>query len=76
MYQFYAASKLSASVQYRIIFKICTVIYRAFSCMQPSYLHWLFTPVKLHVQLRSSISDFLVVPNIATKACSVAASTL
>ena len=67
-------------VWYRIIFKICTITYQALSCKQPSYLHFLLTPVRKLVQLQSSSSDLLFVPkvyaSIGTREFVVGAPTL
>ena len=52
-------------VQYRIIFKICTMTYLALSSKQPAYLHSLLTPAR---QLRSSNSNLLFVPSVKTNA--------
>ena len=47
-------SKVSAllPVRYRIMSKICTITYQVPSCKQPSYLHYLITPLRKPVQLR------------------------
>ena len=65
---------------YHIILKICIITYQALSCEQPSYLHCLLTPIRKHVQLRSSSSDLLFVhkvkTNIMLRAFAVGAPTL
>ena len=53
-------------VRCRIILKICTITYQALSCQQPSHLHYLLTPVRKPVQLRSAISDKFFVPKVNT----------
>ena len=67
-------------VQYRILFKMCTITYQALSSKQPSYLHTLLTPIRKPIQLRSSTSDLLFVPkinaNMGTRAFAVGAPTL
>ena len=67
-------------VQYRIMFKMCTITYQALSSKQPSYLHTLLTPIRKPIQLRSSTSDLLFVPkvntNMGTRAFAVGAPTL
>ena len=67
-------------VQYRIMFKMCTITYQALSSKQPSYLHTLLTPIRKSIQLRSSTSDLLFVPkvntNMGTRAFAVGAPTL
>ena len=67
-------------VQYRIMFKMCTITYQALSSKQPSYLHTLLTPIRKPIQLRSSTSDLLLVPkvntNMGTRAFAVGAPTL
>ena len=69
-------------VRYRIIFKICTIIYQALSTKQPAYLHSMLTPARARHprQLRLSGSVLLSVPRVKTNACtrafSVAAPTL
>ena len=67
-------------VQYRIMFKMCTITYLALSSKQPSYLHTLLTPIRKPIQLRSSTSDLLFVPkvntNMGTRAFAVGAPTL
>ena len=65
-------------VQYRIIFKICTITYQALLSKQPAYLHSLLTPARQPRQLRSSNSNLLFVPsvktNVGTRAFSVSVS--
>ena len=67
-------------VQYRIMFKMCTITYQALSSKQPSCLHTLLTPISKPIQLRSSTSDLLFVPkvntNMGTRAFAVGAPTL
>ena len=67
-------------VQYRIMFKMCTISYQALYSKQPSYLHTLLTPIRKPIQLRSSTSDLLFVPkvntNMGTRAFAVGAPTL
>ena len=59
---------------------MCTITYQALSSKQPSYLHTLLTPIRKHIQLRSSTSDLLFVPkvntNMGTRAFAVGAPTL
>ena len=50
-------------VRHRIIFKFCSITR---SCMQPSYIHSLLTPVRKPVQLQSSSSDLVFVPKVST----------
>ena len=53
-------------VQYRIIFKICTITYEVLSSKQPAYLNSLLTPARQPRQLQSSNSDLLFVPSVKT----------
>ena len=67
-------------VQYRIIFKICTITYQALSSKQPAYLYSLLTPARQPRELRSFNSNLLFVPcvktNVGIRAFLVAAPTL
>ena len=67
-------------VQYRIIFKICTITYQALSSKQPAYLYSLLTPARQPRHLRSSNSNLFFVPivktNVRITAFSVAAPAL
>ena len=64
-------------VSYRINFKLSTLAYRALSTQQPSYLASLLHLSNIPRQLRSSISQQLIVPktklNLGKRAFSVAA---
>ena len=55
-------------VQYRIIFKSCTVAFQARSSTQPAYLNSILTPVRNSRQLRSTSSNPLYIPRVKTKA--------
>ncbi|KAK2192605.1 hypothetical protein NP493_26g06024 [Ridgeia piscesae] len=55
-------------VHYRIIFKICTVVYQALSSIQPAYLNVMLTPARNSRQLRSTSSNPLYIPRMKTKA--------
>ena len=67
-------------VQYRIIYKICTITYQALSSKQPSYLYSLLTPARQSRQLLSSNRNLLFFPSVKTyvaaRALLVAAPTL
>ena len=67
-------------VQYRIIFKMCTIAYQALSSTQPAYLNSMLTPTRNSRQLRSTSSNPLHIPRVKTKAgtraFSVAAPTV
>ena len=67
-------------VSYRIHFKLSTLTYRALSTQQPPYLASLLHLSNIHRQLRSSISQQLIVPktklNLGKRAFSVAAPNI
>ena len=64
-------------VQCHIIFKICTITYKALSVKQPAHFHSLLTPVRQPGQLRLSDSNLLFVPSGKTNVgTSVAAPSL
>ena len=67
-------------VNYRIIFKICTISYLALASKQPTYLNSMLTPARNSRELRSTSSNPLYIPRVkkkaGTRAFSVAAPTL
>ncbi|KAK2194224.1 hypothetical protein NP493_1g02007 [Ridgeia piscesae] len=55
-------------MQYRIIFKMCTIAYQALSSTQPAYLNSMLIPSRNSRQLRSTSSNPLYIPRVKTKA--------
>jgi len=41
-------------VHYRIIFKMCTIVYQTLSTTNPAYLNSMLNPARNHRQLRST----------------------
>ena len=73
-------TNLEHNVQYRIIFKMCTIAYQVLSSTQRAHLNSMLTPARNSRQLRSTSSNPLYIPLVKTKAgtrvFSVAAPTL
>ena len=78
--RFSCSVPLLKSLHYRIIFKICTIVYQALSYTQPAYLNFMLTPARNSRQLRSTSSNPLYIPrvktNAGTRAFSVVAPTV